>query len=440
MENSNASANPQGGDLSNFNKAFEDYQKNQVKGAKRKSKEDILAKYFTPRKDKETFRILPYKTKNFYVETFFHVVPTNIAGGTSTTLKKKQSTVVYCPAHNDPRIPVLDENGVQMKDGNCKLMTRPAPCPLCDKAKRKLAEQDQSIKFIKKENLDDDQKKIAEKNKAIFIEASKWEAKKFYIVRGIDKGAEKDGVKFWRFKHNYNNQGTLDKLYPILNDFHSQHGVNFADAEFGADLNILMGTTSMKRGDAVITYKTISAITIRGKSLLHNDPLCAKAWLEDPIGWRDIFKAKTAPGITPLEYLEMIAKGTNPYWEDTDASKKHWVFPGRPDLELKANTRTRNLDKDEEEDFEQASDLDYTEQPVTINNVTASNVGTYKETASDITAKATPPANPAPREVTPAQQVTNAVNEATSVEDEHEDIMSDAEEVGDVEDYTDLPF
>jgi len=40
----------------------------------------------------------------------------------------------------------------------------------------------------------------------------------------------------------------------------------------------------------------------------------------------------------------MVANGTNPYWDETDANNKHWVFPGRPDLEEVANTRKANLD------------------------------------------------------------------------------------------------
>ena len=409
MENSNVnSTNAQGGDLSNFKEAFSTYQKNQVKN-KRKSKEEILAKYFTPRHTKELFRILPYKTKFFYVEAFFHVVPLISAGG------KKAFTKVYCPAHNDPKVQKV-VNGVPQLDGNGKPLMVPAPCPLCDKAKRKLAEQDSSLKNVKKDDMTPSQKAIWENNRKIFIEASQWDAKKFYIVKGIDKGTPKDGVKFWRFKHNYQNQGTLDKLFPILDDYNTQNGVSFADPVNGTDLSIIMADTIMKTTGK--TYKSISAITTRNKSALHEDPIVVRQWLEDTTTWREVFQPKKAPGITAFQFLEMCASGTNPYWEDSDASNKHWVFPGRPDLELAANTRKRNLDGDEGDDFEYASDLDEDQPQVTIANVTPKTVGTYQEDAVDITAKAG----------------------SSPEEEQHADLVSDVEDDIPPSDYDDLPF
>lgn len=410
MENSNVNGtNPQDGDLSNFKKRFTDYQKNQVKG-KRKSKEEILAKYFVPRKTKEVFRILPYKTKDFYVEAFFHVVDTIIAGA-----KVKHGTVIYCPAHNDPKIKKLDAYGQPMLDGNGKPMLIPSPCPLCEKAKKLLATQDPSLKNVKKEDLTEAQKKVWEKNRLIFIEANKWDVKKFYIVKGVDKGAPKDGVKFWRFKHNFKNQGTLDKLYPVLDDFCSQNGVGFDDSKNGTDLSIIMADTTFNNR----VYKQISAITTRGKSLLHDDSVVLRQWLDDTTTWRDVFLPRKAPNITPYDFLVTIVNGTNPYWEDTDASNKHWVFPGNPDLELKANTRKANLDADDDDGFEQASDVVNSDEPrVTISNVTQQTVGTYQEDAVDITAKVSSP----------------------EVIDEHDDLAGDADDLPPSGDYDDLPF
>jgi hypothetical protein len=376
MENQNAPANTQGGSLSDLKKMFTDYQKKQSQSNKRKSREDLLAKYFVPRKIKEIFRILPPKSgKKHIEEAFFHVVTTNIAGG-----KKKHNSVIYCPAHNDSKVPKLGVDNKPLVDpttGNQMLI--PAPCPLCARHKKWLAKQDQSLKGIKKENMNDAQKTIKAKNDEIYKEAIKWEAKKFYIVRGIDKGGEKDGVKFWRFKHNYKNQGTLDKLLPILEEYMSSHQADFSDPVNGTDLSITM-TDSEFNGHV---YKAVSAITAKGKSPLSGDPLVIRAWLDDDITWRDVFKPKQAPGMPPFEFLEAVANGTSPYWEDTDANNKHWVFPGHPELEEAANTRTRNLDADEE-NFEYASDLDEEYPRVTISNITESKVGTFEDDATDL--------------------------------------------------------
>jgi len=367
---------PTGQNLSQLKSMFQDYQKKQSQSTTRKSHENILAKYFVPRKPKEIFRILPPKAgKKHIEEAFFHVLTTNASGG-----KKKHGTVIYCPAHNDPKVPKLGKDGKPLVDDNGAPFLVPAPCPACAEYKRLIKTQDPSIKGIKKENMNDDQLRIKAKNDEIYKQAIKWEAKKFYIVRGIDKGLEKDGVKFWRFKHNYKNQGTLDKLLPILEDYMTGQQADFSNPQNGTDLNIIM-TDAEFNGHV---YKQISAITAKGKSPLHGDPTVMRAWLDDDISWRDVFKPKAAPNISPYEYLQMCVADTTPYWEDSDQNNKHWVFPSRPDLEEKANTRTMNLDQDDEE-FEQASDLQQQETPrVTINNITEEKVGEFKDDASDV--------------------------------------------------------
>lgn len=379
MSNVNEMANTQGGDLSELKKMFSDYQKKQNQSNKRKSREEILAKYFVPRKTKETFRILPPKPGRKYIEeAFFHEVPVNIAGG-----KIKHGVKIYCPAHNDPKVPKLDANGNPVKDASGNVVLVPAPCPLCEKNKRILSKQDPSIKGIKKDDMNDVQKAIKAKNDKIYKDANVWAARKFYIVRGIDKGAEKDGVKFWRFKHNYKNQGTLDKLLPILEDYMTNQQANFSDPYNGTDLSITMADAEFNG----FVYKAVSAISARGKSQLSQDPIVAKQWLEDEITWRDVYPPKQINGVvTPHEYLMLIAEGNSPYWDDTDANNKHWVFPNHPELLEKVNTRSRNLDADDNDNFEQASDLDEDDEypRVTINNITESKVGEYEDDASDM--------------------------------------------------------
>ena len=296
-----------------------------------------------------------------------------------------------------------------------------APCPLCAKYKEWIVKQDPSLKGIKKENMNEFQLKVKAKNDEIYKEAIKWEAKKFYIIRGIDKGLEKDGVKFWRFKHNYKNQGSLDKLLPILKDYVDNNELDFSSAATGTDLNIIM-TDSEFNGHV---YKTISAITAKGKSPLHADPQVMRAWLEDDINWRDVFKPKQAPNMPPYEFLLSVANNTNPYWEDTDQTNKHWVFPGNPDLEKKANTRTMNLDKDEE-NFEQATDLINEDVPrVTISNITPEKVGNYSDDASDVGKEVIAETSVV---VSETQEISNV---SETVSDENQETSSD---------YDDLPF
>jgi len=412
MENQNGTT---GQDLSQLKSMFADYQNKQKQG-KRKTSEEILAKYFVPSNNKEHFRILPPKAGRKHIEeAYFHVITTVGAGG-----KKKHGTIAYCPAHNDPKVKKLDKNGNPVLDTNGNPIMIPAPCPLCDKAKKLLATQNPALKGRKKETLNADEMKIFEQNKAIFMEANKWEAKKFYIVRGIDKGAEKDGVKFWRFKHNFKNQGTLDKLLPILQEYTDINQADFSDAVHGTDLSITMADSEFNGR----VYKQISAISFRGKSSLHSDALIAQQWLEDNINWREVFQPKKAPNLTPYEWLQMASTGNNPYWDDSDANAKHWVFPGRPDLEEAANTRNRNLDADENEEYEMASDVDIDEDypRVTISNITADKVGQYTDDAVNVGKSLT---NNAP---------TTAPSVAPSTE------QTGSADAGSKSDYDDLPF
>jgi len=408
-----------GQDLSQLKSMFADFQKKQAQSSRKKSGKDLLAKYFVPRKSKEIFRMLPPKAGRKHIEeAFFHVVTTNKAGG-----KKKHGTVIYCPAHNDPKVPKKGPDGKPLIDDTGKPLMVHAPCPVCAKHKELLAKQDPSLKGIKKENMNDAQLEIKAKNDEIYKEAVKWQAKKFYIVRGIDKGLEKDGVKFWRFKHNYRNQGTLDKLLPVLEDYMTTQKADFTDPINGTDLNIIM-TDSEFNGHV---YKAISAITARGKSTLHPDNQVMEAWLNDDSTWRDVFLPKKAPNITPYEYLEMVVKGETPYWEDTDQNNKHWVFPNRPDLEEKANTRTMNLD-DKEEDFELASDLKNMTQPqVNIGNVTEKNVGSYNDDATDLG-----------KETLTNTSASESNNEQQN--NDSDDTPDDATDLPDGDDYDDLPF
>ena len=45
--------------------------------------------------------------------------------------------------------------------------------------------------------------------------ASQYKSRKFYIVKVIDRDNEQDGPKFFRFKHNYKNEGIFDKIITI---------------------------------------------------------------------------------------------------------------------------------------------------------------------------------------------------------------------------------
>lgn len=340
----------QNNDADALESLFNKYKDRDEKKKKFLSKEEILARFFNPRKDTEIFRALPKREGEELIEEgYFHKVQ---AGEFISN-----SAVVYCPAKNNPKVAAIDKDGNVVKDqqGNTVMVNQ--YCPLCAKAAAIKAKQDKSL-FGKKEAeiTDPREKAIYANNKDLFKRSNLFEAKLYYIIRGIDRGAEKDGVKFWRFKHNFKSQGVHDKLWkPIIQQFYKQTGKLYSDVKEGVDLLISVVDNSMPGSNR--TYRDVSAINTKMSiSPLHTDPIIAKQWLEDKTTWRDVFKPKKAPGISEEEYLKLAAEErevgqkfdmrNTPYYNE---QTKRWIFPNHPDLETAANTRNKNFDADSDQ-------------------------------------------------------------------------------------------
>ena len=130
--------------------------------------------------------------------------------------------------------------------------------------------------------------------------AKSYKPRKFYIVKVIDRDNEADGVKFWRFKHNYKNEGILDKIIPIW-----KAKGDITDPVNGRDLIIELTKAKTPKG---ATYTVIQTVMHDDPSPVHTDSETAKSWIEDPLTWADVYSKK------PVEYLEAIARGETPRW------------------------------------------------------------------------------------------------------------------------------
>jgi hypothetical protein len=131
--------------------------------------------------------------------------------------------------------------------------------------------------------------------------ASQYKSRKFYIVKVIDRDNEQDGVKFWRFKSSYKNDGPFDKIIPI---FRAKGDIT--DSEKGRDIIIELTKAKANNGKM---YTAIQTIMYDDPSPVHEDPETAKLWLEDELTWSDVYSKK------PIEYLEAIANGEVPKWD-----------------------------------------------------------------------------------------------------------------------------
>jgi hypothetical protein len=136
--------------------------------------------------------------------------------------------------------------------------------------------------------------------------AKQYKPRKFYIVKVIDRENEQDGPKFWRFKHNYKQEGIFDKIIPI----YKAKG-DVADGEKGRDLILELTKAKTPKG---AFYTVIQTVMYDDPSPVHEDEETMTSWLEDELTWEDVYSKK------PAEYLEAIARGETPRW-DSDAGK-----------------------------------------------------------------------------------------------------------------------
>ena len=137
--------------------------------------------------------------------------------------------------------------------------------------------------------------------------ARQYRSKKFYIVKVIDRDAEDEGVKFWRFKWNYKGDGVMDKIIPIF-----QKRGDVTDAKEGRDLTLMLKSVPLPNGKG--NYTVVSMVLAEDPSPLSTDESKVKEWVGNTETYKDVYSQK------PVEYLEAIARGETPVW-DTDLKK-----------------------------------------------------------------------------------------------------------------------
>jgi hypothetical protein len=170
--------------------------------------------------------------------------------------------------------------------------------------------------------------------------AKQYKARKFYIVKVIDRDNEQDGVKFWRFKHNYKNEGILDKIIPIW-----RNKGDITDSEKGRDIILELTKAKTPKG---ATYTVIQTIMHDDPTPVHDNKETMESWLSDELTWQDVYSKK------PEEYLEAIARGETPRW-DSDAGK--YVY-GNSTEETVSFGGSKSV-KDPQEDAEPDSDMPF---------------------------------------------------------------------------------
>jgi hypothetical protein len=135
--------------------------------------------------------------------------------------------------------------------------------------------------------------------------AKKFNPRLMYVVKVIDRDNEQDGVKFWRFNHDFRKEGVYDKIFAAWSALKK----DITDAETGRDLVI---TLNRNMNDVPV----VSGIQALDSSPLSENATQKAEWLSDERTWEDVYSVRN------YDYLELIVKGETPVW---DKDQKGWV-------------------------------------------------------------------------------------------------------------------
>lgn len=140
------------------------------------------------------------------------------------------------------------------------------------------------------------------------------------IVRCIERGAEEDGPKFWKFNTRRDKgdpKGQIMELYKTRLEESREEGLddeNILDIKTGKDLKV---TISLAAEDKDGKSRTSVKVVDYGKSKpLSTDDAQILAWINDSKKWSDVFAIK------PYDYLKIILDGEIPFF---DKGLNKWV-------------------------------------------------------------------------------------------------------------------
>jgi hypothetical protein len=175
--------------------------------------------------------------------------------------------------------------------------------------------------------------------------ATQYRSRKFYIVKVIDRENEQDGVKFWRFKHNYKQEGILDKIIPIW-----KAKGDVTDPDKGRDLILELTKAKTPKG---AFYTVIQTVMYDDPSPISEEETQMSEWVGDELTWEDVYSKK------PVEYLEAIARGETPRWDSekggyvySNSESSEFSMGGTPKQEVKSINEVADPQIDAEIDEE----------------------------------------------------------------------------------------
>jgi hypothetical protein len=166
--------------------------------------------------------------------------------------------------------------------------------------------------------------------------AGQYRARKFYILRVIDRDNEQDGVKFWRIKHSLKNDGAYNKIMDIV----KAKNEDISDPVNGRDLTITLSVLKNPMGGE---YTAITSVIPDDKSPISTNEEQKALWLSNPMTWREAYSIK------PVEYLQGVSEGYTPRWNN---DMKKWVYGEEAEMLLSSNNGTAAVVDPQENEVE----------------------------------------------------------------------------------------
>lgn len=231
--------------------------------------EAMLAQYEknnTPKYEKQEAKT--YDLKNYF-NTY---IPENIKSGTKI--------IRILPSQNGSPFVEMYGHKVMVdsewKTFPCLKHEKNEACPFCEAREQLLSTGKESDKEL----------------------AKKYNARLMYVVKVIDRDREDEGVKFWRFNHDYRKEGVYDKLYAMISALKK----DVTNPETGRDIAITINRN--QNGVPVV-----SGIQALDPSPLSENETQMTEWTSDERTWEDVYSVRS------YDYLELIVKGYTPIWD-----------------------------------------------------------------------------------------------------------------------------
>ena len=144
-----------------------------------------------------------------------------------------------------------------------------------------------------------------------------------YIIRCIERGAEEDGPKFYKFNAHKDGSDVYHKIMSLYETRYEEsvregdEPENILDLYKGKDLKLTITASDDDENRTNVDVMDCG----KNKPLSPDNSLISK-WVNDPKKWSDVFTIK------PYGYLDVILKGKVPFF---DKESKTWIEKSNED-------------------------------------------------------------------------------------------------------------